>query len=108
MLTTAMTSPDQHDKDTWAVLIEVVDDITDAWNGPISTAALGTVPVLDKERSVTAVAPIPRPTEPRPMATLAHAAGWAACHAAPAGRLPACRSRADPFDQPLGQSLSYS
>jgi hypothetical protein len=68
MLTTAMTTQISTTRTTWAVLIEVVVDITDAWNGPISTAALGTVPVLDKERSVTAVAPIPMPTEPRPVA----------------------------------------
>ena len=71
---------------TWAVLIEVVVDMTDAWNGPRLTVALGAVPVLDKECNVTAVAPIPSPTEPRPMATLAQAArlGW----------MPRCASRA--------------
>src|SRR5208283_4486957 len=34
---------------TWAVLIEVVVDMTDAWNVPRLTVALGAVPVLDKE-----------------------------------------------------------
>ena len=73
MLTTAMTTQISTTRTTWAVLIEVVLVITDAWNGPRTTVALGTVPVLDKECSVTAVAPIPSPTEPRPMAAFAHA-----------------------------------
>src|SRR5271166_6520154 len=78
MLTTAMTTQISTIRTTWAVLIEVVVDMTDAWNGPRLTVALGAVPVLDKERNVTAVAPIPSPTEPRPIATLAQAArlGW--------------------------------
>ena len=86
MLTTAMTTQISTIRTTWAVLIEVVVDMTDAWNVPRLTVALGAVPVLDKECNVTAVAPIPSPTEPRPMATLAHAArlGW----------MPRCASRA--------------
>jgi hypothetical protein len=47
MLTTAMTTQISTTRTTWAVLIEVVLDITDAWNEPRSTSVLGTVPVLD-------------------------------------------------------------
>ena len=88
------------------MLIEVVVDMTDAWNEPRLTVALGAVPVLDKECNVAAVAPIPSPTEPRPMATLAQAARLRLDAAL---RQPSVYLlvdlRADPFDQPLGQGI---
>jgi len=109
MLTTAMTTQISATRSTWAVLIEVVVDITDAWNGPRLTAALGAVLVLNKECSVTAVAPTPSPIEPKPMAMLAHAAwlGW----------MPRCASRASTClsiselilsIRPSARALSYS
>ena len=74
MLMTAMTTQISTIMITWPVLTELVLAIRDARNGPRSTTALGVTPLVDKECSVTAVAPMPSPTEPRPMATFAHAA----------------------------------
>jgi hypothetical protein len=78
MLTIAMTTQISTTRITWAVLTELVVAFTVAWKGPTTTESLGVVPVVDRACSVTAVAPMPSPTEPRPMTTLAHAAwvGW--------------------------------
>src|SRR5215471_3829710 len=74
MLTTAMTAQISAMRTTWAVLIERVLVIRDAWNDPRSSTALGATPLAGQACSVTAVAPTPSPTEPRPMVTFAQAA----------------------------------
>src|SRR5580693_4310910 len=78
MLTTAMTTQISAIMTTWAVLTELVLVIRDARNEPKSSTALGATPLDCQECSVTAVAPMPSPIEPRPMARFVHAAtlGW--------------------------------
>src|SRR6476646_9558509 len=63
---------------TWAVLTELVLVSRDARNEPTSSTALGATSLDGHDCSVTAVAPIPSPIEPRPMARFVHAAmlGW--------------------------------
>ena len=70
---TAMTTQISTTRTTWPVLTELVFAIRDARNDPKLISALGTTALDDQECSVTAVAPMPSPTEPRPMATFAHA-----------------------------------
>jgi hypothetical protein len=103
MLTTAMTAQMSTISTTWAVLTELVLAIRDARNGPKAMDALGTTPLVDKACNVTAVAPMPSPTEPRPMATLAHTA-WPGLNAALSqpGVYLLVDFRADPLDQSLG------
>src|SRR5580693_7444189 len=63
---------------TWVVLTDLVLVRTDARNEPRSSSALGATPLDDQDCSVTAVAPMPSPIEPRPIARFVHAAtaGW--------------------------------
>lgn len=63
------------------MLTEVVLLITDECSGPRLTVALGTTEVVPAAPSVTAVAPMPSPTVPRPRATFAHAVRvfWTPC-----------------------------
>ncbi len=88
MLMTAMTTQMSAIRTTWAVLTELVLAIRDARNDPRSTTALGATPPVGQACSVTAVAPMPSPTEPRPMTAFAHMArpGWRA------GWMPCCAS----------------
>src|SRR5207342_1497412 len=74
MLTTAMTTQISAIRITWAVLTELVLVSRDARNEPTSSTALGATPLDGQECSVTAVAPMPSPIEPRPMARFVHAA----------------------------------
>jgi hypothetical protein len=78
MLMTAIATQISAMRTTWAVLTEWVVVITDACNDPRSSTAFGVTALAGHDCSTTAVAPMPSPAEPRPMATFAHAAqlGW--------------------------------
>src|SRR5208282_1686280 len=78
MLITAMTTQISAIMITWAVLTELLLVSREARNEPKSSTALGVTPLDDQKCSVTAVAPMPSPIEPRPMARFVHAAmlGW--------------------------------
>jgi hypothetical protein len=71
---------------TWAVLTDLVLVRRDARSEPRSSSALGATPLDGQDVSVTAVAPMPSPIEPRPMARFVHAATL--------GRMPRCASLA--------------
>ena len=103
---TAMTAQISAMRITWPVLTDLVLVIREARNDPRSSTALGATPLAGQDCSITAVAPMPSPTEPRPMARFAHAdrLSWRA------GWMPRCASgshllvdlQADPLDQPFG------
>src|SRR5271169_1473143 len=78
MLMTAMTTQISAIMITWAVLTELLLVSREARNEPKSSTALGVTPLDDQKCSVTAVAPMPSPIEPRPMARFVHAVmlGW--------------------------------
>src|SRR5689334_8546902 len=82
MLTTAITAQISAMRAIWAVLTDLELVIREARNDPRSITAFGAIPLDGQDWSITAVAPMPRPTEPRPMARFAHAerlswrAGW--------------------------------
>ena len=103
MLITAITAQISAIRTTWAALTEWVVVITDARNDPRSSTAFGVTALAGHDCSTTAVAPMPSPTEPRPMATFAHAAhaGLDAPLRQPGVHL-LVDLRADPRDQPLG------
>jgi hypothetical protein len=73
MLMTAMTAQISAMRITWLVLTDLVLVITEARNDPRSSTALGATPLVGQDCSITAVAPMPSPTDPRPMARFAHA-----------------------------------
>ena len=104
MLTTAMTTQISTTRTTWAVLIEVVVDITDAWNGPRSTAALGTVPVAGQgmQRHRGGADTEPDRAQAHGDVRPCGPAGLDATLRQPGVYL-LVDLRADPFDQPLGQ-----
>src|SRR5271166_556690 len=81
MLTTAMATQISAIRITWAVLTELLLVRRDARNEPKSSTALGVTALDDQKWSVTAVAPMPSPIEPRPMARFVHAVmlGWMPC-----------------------------
>src|ERR1700733_8980017 len=78
MLTTAMATQISAIRSTWAMLTDLVLVSREAWNEPRSSCALGATPLGDQDCNVTAVAPMPSPIEPRPMARFVHVAtlGW--------------------------------
>jgi hypothetical protein len=90
MLITAMPTQISEMRTTWAVFTDLVLVIREARNDPRSSTAFGAAPLVGQDCSITAVAPMPSPTDPRPMARFAHAArlSWRA------GWMPRCASLA--------------